>query len=327
MASKPTHSAGSYPIIDVPLDDVVKALRGGTGSFAIASPFLSLSVALLLARESMDCSKRRFLTAANAAAVRSGYLDPAGVEELQASGFKVRSLLNLHAKVVLTDTWGLVGSGNLTVAGADGGNAELGVVLTNQQRNDALERFEYWWELARTEIDSAWLRRQVAKAPSEAKALRQRLVGFGEFVPAASGSELACFLENAHRSRCWLHVAGRTPEQSKASYWKGSGWIHDADTLSSDVARRPAYRDGDRVVIWLDKPANECVAIVRVVGKASVAEGGGWKTEVKCVQTKGRSRGPALAKLDVKPSSVRRHGHIRLTTEQYILAVKALRPG
>ncbi len=71
-----------------------------------------------------DACDRRFITALNSPAVEGGYLDPDAVEELLSAGFEARSLRNLHAKVLIADsTWGLIGSGNLTAAGANGGNA------------------------------------------------------------------------------------------------------------------------------------------------------------------------------------------------------------
>ena len=67
-----------------------------------------------------SCARGRLITALNVAAIEGGYLDPDGVEEFLVGGFAVRSLRNLHAKILLADdSWGLVGSGNLTVAGVE----------------------------------------------------------------------------------------------------------------------------------------------------------------------------------------------------------------
>jgi phosphatidylserine/phosphatidylglycerophosphate/cardiolipin synthase-like enzyme len=76
-----------------------------------------------------------------------------------AAGFEIRSLRNLHAKVLLTDDrWGLIGSGNLTVAGANGGNAELGITLSAAQTQIARrDHFERWWEAGQP-LDLKWMR-------------------------------------------------------------------------------------------------------------------------------------------------------------------------
>jgi hypothetical protein len=136
-------------LLGVGLDDLAAALRSATTSVEVASRFMSHSVAALLVRATDEghARQRRLLTALNVAAVEAGYLDPDGIEEFLSAGFAIRSLLNLHAKVVLTDRrWGLVGSGNLTVRGTNGVNAELGVVLSPQQAAEATTSyFDKWW--------------------------------------------------------------------------------------------------------------------------------------------------------------------------------------
>src|ERR1700748_2285390 len=118
MASSIHTRAGA--LVGVGLDDIVLALRVARKSVAIATPFLSHPVAALLVRESIGIPSRQLLIALNDAAVEGGYLDPRGVAEFLDGGYEIRSLRNLHAKVVAVDRrWGLVGSGNLTVAGSN----------------------------------------------------------------------------------------------------------------------------------------------------------------------------------------------------------------
>lgn len=116
------------------------ALRSSRESIEIATPFLSLPVAEQLVRAGDEgrADECRLVTAVNDAAVLGGYLDPSTIEAFIDAGFEVRSLRNLHAKVVVVDrVWGIVGSGNLTSAGLDGHNAELGVVLSRAQARAA----------------------------------------------------------------------------------------------------------------------------------------------------------------------------------------------
>jgi len=90
------------------------------------------------------------ITALNESAVAGGYLSTEALEDFVAAQFEVRSLRNLHAKVLLADSsWGFIGSGNLTEAGANRRNAELGIVLSPQQARKADRRyFERWWNAA-----------------------------------------------------------------------------------------------------------------------------------------------------------------------------------
>lgn len=133
-------------LVGAGLADIAAACRGARNRIDIATPFLSAEVAGYLVRACDDgrARDRRFITALNSAAVEGGYLDPDAVDELIAAGFEARSLRNLHAKVVIADSaWALIGSGNLTVAGANGGNAELGIVLTpDQSRTAQREHFD-----------------------------------------------------------------------------------------------------------------------------------------------------------------------------------------
>jgi phosphatidylserine/phosphatidylglycerophosphate/cardiolipin synthase-like enzyme len=139
MAPKPklTRPGG---LVRAGLADIADACRRARNRIDIATPFLSAEVAGYLVRACDDgrARDRRLITALNSPAVEGGYLDPDAVEELISAGFKARSLRNLHAKVLIADSvWALIGSGNLTGAGANGGNAELGIVLTPEQARRA----------------------------------------------------------------------------------------------------------------------------------------------------------------------------------------------
>src|SRR5689334_14768547 len=123
MAPKPKRTRPG-DLVGVGLADMADACRRARERIDIATPFLSAEVAAYLVRACDDgpAHSRRFITALNTAAVQGGYLDADAVEEMVAGGFEARSLRNLHAKVLIADsTWGLIGSGNLTAAGANGG--------------------------------------------------------------------------------------------------------------------------------------------------------------------------------------------------------------
>jgi phosphatidylserine/phosphatidylglycerophosphate/cardiolipin synthase-like enzyme len=156
------------------------ACRRAKASIDVATPFLSADVAAYLVRacDGGEATTRRFITALNVAAIQGGYLDPDGIDEFDAAGFEVRSLRNLHAKVLLTDDrWGLIGSGNLTVAGANGGNAELGILLSAPQTHAARQQhFDRWWT-ASEPIDLKYLRTLAQRRPSSNQ--RRRREGRG----------------------------------------------------------------------------------------------------------------------------------------------------
>jgi hypothetical protein len=88
---------------------MASACRRARAAVDIATPFLSADVATYVVRACDDgqAPRRRLLTAANVAAIEGGYLDPDGIEEFAAAEVELRSLRNLHAKVMLVDDcWG-----------------------------------------------------------------------------------------------------------------------------------------------------------------------------------------------------------------------------
>src|SRR4051794_28587836 len=104
-------------LLGASLDELSFAVRSARSRILIATPFLSLPVAQLLVRaaHASRAVEKRLVTAATVSAVEAGYLDPDAVMAFADGGFDVRSLINLHAKVLLCDdAWGVVGSGNLT---------------------------------------------------------------------------------------------------------------------------------------------------------------------------------------------------------------------
>jgi hypothetical protein len=339
-------AAPSGALIGAALDDIVHAVRGARKSIALATPFLSHQVAALLVRESIGIPNRRLLIALNDAAVEGGYLDPRGVEEFLFADFEIRSLRNLHAKVVVVDRrWALIGSGNLTAAGSNGGNAELGVVLSQQQARKALDDyFEAWWA-AGEPLDVARLRKLASRRRPSSPERRQR-AGQGGLFKTDAGSELAAFVDNPSRGGYWLKIMHHRPERESKNDWRGKFWISDVHRLRpSDGAPllKPNYQLGDRLVVYLSREGRRaCPAIVRVTalprydpdivrrpsreGRPDDYKSWSWVTEVEGERVVSMHKAPTLADLGINTASIRQHSRIRMNHRQFQRALAAI-PG
>jgi hypothetical protein len=328
------------------LDDLAEAMRQAKSSVSIATPFLSFPVSAVLARAARDgrARKRRLLTAFNDSALDGGYLSADGLEAFMEADFEVRSLLNLHAKAVLIDKrWGLVGSGNLTGTGSDGGNAELGVVLSEAQAKEAQTKFfDHWWSkgivLTVDDLRAKTHHLSPASQTPAAHVKRQRRGKGGIFI-VPPGEELANFSADRTGSPYWLKIMYRPAEQTPVSYWRKTTWVSDAGR--SDGAReigKPTYAKNDHLVIYLAHGGHHaCPAIFRVTEPAKwqpeivAAENPGdenhrpWVTRVECIAAIPMNRAPSLSSIGVKPASVRRHSHIHLNWPQYRKAQRAIR--
>jgi hypothetical protein len=121
------------------------------------------------------------LVSLDARAVQSGALSVVALQRVLSAGGAVRSAVNLHAKlVVVDDRWALVGSGNLTAGGVNGGNAELGVeVLMGASEVRAV--FDRWWAEVGPEaqVDAGTLHRFAAFVPEAITATPHALPAFG----------------------------------------------------------------------------------------------------------------------------------------------------
>lgn len=333
--------AGS--LVGAGLDEIVRALRRSRKTVEIATPFMSHPVAALLVRETAQVRQRRLLVALNDAAVQGGYLDPRGIEEFVDSDFEVRSLRNLHAKVVVADRrWALVGSGNLTVAGSNGGNAELGVVLApGQARRAAVDHFDRWWAAAEP-LDVARLRAlRGTRRPSSLERRQRR--GQGGFFKAEPGAELEAFVDDPSRGGYWLKIMHHRPERESVTKWRGDFWISDVHRLrptDGTPLLKPSYRIGDRLVIYLSREGRRaCPAIVRVTqlprydpalvrreGRAGDYKKWSWVTEVTGERVVAMKHAPTLADLGISAASVRQHSRIRLSHRQFRRALDRI-PG
>jgi hypothetical protein len=325
------------------LADMAHACRRAKQRIDIATPFLSADVAAFLVRacDNGRARDRRFITALNAPAVEGGYLDPDGVEALVAAGFEAKSLRNLHAKVLITDgTWALIGSGNLTVTGSNGGNAELGIVLDVKQAKAArADHFDVWWTYAEP-LDLKWMRSLKKRAPSSPQ--RRRRQGRGGLLPSGGGVVLGGFSANKKDSGYWLKILYGTDERMTARYWSRRMWVSDRHTERPNGGQpkgEPAYKVGEHIVVYVSRGERQaCPAVMRIVEKPKFdpdlvareaspedAEKWGWVTWVESVAAVALSRAPTLADIGVSSQSVRQHGHIRLDRRQYRRALREIR--
>jgi hypothetical protein len=304
---------------------------------------MTAEVAAYLVRACDDGAAKelRLLTAVNTAAVEGGYLDPDAIEEFIAAGFSARSLRNLHAKLFIADDrWALVGSGNLTTAGSNGGNAELGVVLDAGQAKKARRRyFDPWWAAGES-IDLSYLRSLRKKRPRSPT--KRRRDGRGGIFDAPPGVDLGAFSQEKKGSGYWLKILYGSEERATAAHWRGRTWVSDRHTERANGGtplRRPSYRVGEHLVVYVSTgPRKACPAIVRVaddpvfdpdlVARESSREDAkryGWVTWVDHVASLPLHRAPTLSQIGVRSQSVRQHGHIRIDRRQYRKALRAIR--
>lgn len=324
------------------LEELDGALRESQRSIAIATPFMSLPVAdqLVRAADEGRATTRRLITAINDASIVGGYLDPRAIEVFVGAGFDVRSLRNLHAKLVLVDgRRGVLGSGNLTAAGLGGGNAELGIVLGRKQTVEAeKQHFASWWRAA-LPVDMERLhaveRRKRPRAPQ-----RRQREGQGGIWQAPRRQEPSRLPKRRDGGGYWLKIMYDLPGRHPASYWRDGAWVSDRHTFAADgkPLGRPTYEVGDHLVVYLTKgERNACPAILKVSsepvfdekrvrdeGRSGDHERWAWLTEVEGVRAVDLAHAPTLSDIGVAAGSVRQHGHIRLTVEQYRRAYGAL---
>lgn len=341
--------AGS--LLDIARDDLIESIRSARRRVWLTSPFLSKAVAKLIA-EAAHFSRAddlRFITALGADPVRRGVLSVSGLEALHGVGFELRSVPNLHAKTaVVDDGWGLAGSGNLTVSGLGirgQGNVELGVVLSRSQVSAAARHFRGWWTLAEPigEDNLADYGRWASGRGSGQASAKDRGPVHGTPISAPPGREL---------SRLW---AERKPRQSDRGYWlkmlyyderdldrwwEEMEWVSDVHRLRNgdgEPLLRPSYRVGDLLVLYLVGRACPAIAEVKKTpvfdparverdSNRSDANRWGWLTEIRVIHktAAGLEGAPDLDLLGVNPSSVRQHGHIRISSDVYARALKAI---
>jgi hypothetical protein len=214
----------------------------------LTSPFLTKAVASDLRKHALNAAarNRRLITALDERAVLVGVLDPTGLRQLLGAGWDVRTIPNLHAKLsLIDDSWGLVGSGNLTSAGLGGGpsgsNVELGVVLSPPQITKARTLFAQWWDWA-TPVSL----RELAPYEDLARLTvppERRLKRLGRPLPAAASTA------SRKPSGFWIKMMNDRP--GEAEWWRHRRWIPDRHGWrNGKPTGRPSYAVGDRVALY-----------------------------------------------------------------------------
>lgn len=139
----------------------------------------------------------------------------------------------------------------------------------------------------------------------------------------------------------WLKIMYDERGRSSASHWSDGRWVSDRHTFSADgrALGRPTYEIGDHLVAYVSGTRRSaCPAILKVTAEPVLdpervrreaqpgdEERWAWLTEVETVRATDLATTPTLSEIGVASSSVRQHGHIRLTPEQYRRAYEALK--
>jgi len=225
----------------------------------LASPYVSATAAKRLVETPTEC-ERRLLSAVNEGSVRSGVLSANALLELQAGGFEVASIDNLHAKLSLVDSWGMLGSGNLTAAGlgiAGEGNVELGVELSAAQCLGAAAIFARWWRQAEL-VETAELER-LASLPVQNPS--RKGISNGPELALNGAEDLEAILAekaSAAASRNYW-IKANYHRHDREDWWE-RGWISDH--------RRASYAPGDLIFLYLgarDGGPARCPVLVQVM--------------------------------------------------------------
>jgi len=316
-------------------DELYAGVRTAEDEILIVSPFITREIAKQVAQRAgaSKAKKLRLLTCLSPAATAAGVLDRDALLDLLRARWELRTGRNLHAKVTLVDReWGLLGSGNLTVRGLGGeeigGNAELGAVLSATQVARAHRIVGRWWKEAKP-IDQA----MVEACPPRSRG--------GSGKRSAIGPDLGSKPESSEgrpsrgHTGFWLKMVYDSEERRGSEWWTHQDWLSDRHLLREGKRPilQPTYRKGDLLVLYV--VGRGCPAIVEVTRTAEfepklVREDPGsrpddwsrwgWVTKMVCRHSVPLDKAPTLGDIGVATSSVRRHGRIRLSPEQFARA-------
>jgi PLD-like domain len=256
--------AGEGSLIQYAREDLLTQIRGSRERVWLVAPFLSGVVAdrIIAAGEESSASDLRLLTALTERSVRSRVLDPKGLRRLHEAGFKVADRKDLHAKVSVVDSWGLVGSGNLTNSGLGGegrANVELGVILDATQVSEAAELIQHWWASAKEKTLAEIAKYEGLKPypPGETS-----LDEVSEPVGVIGTERLREILEEspeaAAKRSYWIDPNYHDYGQER---WWERGWVSDR--------RAVGIKQDDLLVIYLGKHEGgpgKCAAVGRALG-------------------------------------------------------------
>lgn len=276
----------------------------------------------------------RLIVALNGSGVENGTLNLAALRRFRKAGFVLGNVTNLHAKVSIVDSdWGLVGSGNLTKAGQNATNVELGVVLYPQQHAQARSMFDAWWHDAE-QIEpgdiaafEGWRkslpsRKSYPPPPKHGKPIR---------VPEHSDANSPDEITGA--TGFWVKAMYYRPDHDNPEWWRKLDRVHDAPGRPKGG---PQYKVGDRLVIYL-RETQSCPAIVRVTATARFAPAESnkdlpdyeldrwpWLTRVEMVASRPLKEAVSKETLEIDPLGLQ-NGRKKLRRELYERAEVRLR--
>jgi phosphatidylserine/phosphatidylglycerophosphate/cardiolipin synthase-like enzyme len=217
-------------VVSVARDSVLEAVGQCAARVWLASPFLSRRVAQALVDRAPkgEAVSRRLLTALTQRAVEAGVLDPQAVALLQASGWEVRSIPNLHAKAVLCDDReALIGSANLTEGGLGGGNLELGIWLPAQDVDAVTSHLEHWWcaacPVAPSDLENA--SRDFPPGPGRSPG---GVVGRPLRLQDGARLRAAQRLRQPQAGSLWVKAVYHEGRNASPDWWVDQRWINDA---------------------------------------------------------------------------------------------------
>jgi hypothetical protein len=260
-----------------------------------------------------------------------------GVATLKRAGVEVRTLADLHAKVILVDdALAVVGSGNLTGKGLGGGlgdNVELGVVLRTDQRRAAETLMRKWWRAAEP-VGETELRRCRAQA-KRIKVPANLPPPQGPQVRGGGGSRTTYIRRRQGSTGVWLKMLYYVNGDHR---WRQRDWVSSVHRLADDgrPLLKPSFVPGDLLVVYAVGP-RRCPAILQVTDETTfdpdlvAREAGpqdaarwGWVTPVRALRQVRIGDAPTLAQIGVKPASVRQKGHIALDLDHYRRAYQGI---
>lgn len=332
-------ASGRKGVVSVAQDDLLEAIGRSTTRVWLSSSFLSHAVAQAVVDRAPkgEAVDRRLLTALTQRSVEAGILDPHALELFRERGWQIRSIPNLHAKAALCDDHeALVGSANLTSGGLGGGNLELGVWLPAGDTRAVLRHLNDWWDKA-ADIEPVHLQRASRVYRPRGDHRDGWVVGEPLNVTEGERMRASRRLRSTRNGRFWLKAMYHEGRNAPPDWWVHQPWINDAHgrttdgriryTRAGEPARRPSYRRGDLVVLYLVGPS-VMPAIYEVVSAPRFdvehvrahwpddAGTYGWVTDVELVLRADLAKAPPLSRTGITGQALQ-GGKKRLTDAEF----------
>jgi hypothetical protein len=180
------------------------------------------------------------------------------------------------------------------------------------------------------------------KKRAPASSQRQRRDGRGGLFKGDSDVDLRAFSADKRNSGYWLKILYSGTDRMTARHWRKRMWVSDRHIDrpgGGTPLRRPGYKVGDHLVIYVTRGARQaCPAVMRVADEPVYdpdlvsreanphdASKWSWVTWLEPVASVSLATAPTLAEIGVSPQSVRQQGHIHLDRRQYRRALRHIR--